>query len=153
MWTEGMNAWWITTSLLGRMPTVQHGKHLPQKVQTVTLQVLYYNFWLCIGKVCSFFTPTRKRGWRASLAQKAPHQLPSLYQPSQTATHIRTKTLPHTEMENLTLYVILAAVFFCWNEWSRHRKFLWLQWTFCSSGEGCTFTFYLSSLAKDIKWV
>lgn len=44
-------------------------------------------------------------------------------------------------MENLTLYVILAAVF-RWNEWSRHRKFHFrLQWTFCGSGKRCTFTF------------
>ena len=38
-----------------------------------------------------------------------PRQLPNFHQPNQTATHIRTKTLPHTEMENLTIYVILAA--------------------------------------------
>lgn len=73
---------------------MQHGKFLPHFLFThiITLQALHYDPpTYCIGKICSSFTPAKKKKKCGedgeSLAQRAPNQLPSLHQPNQTATH------------------------------------------------------------------
>lgn len=86
-----------------------HGKYAncaacaKKKVHTVTLLVLHHNFQLCIGNVCFFFTPPRKQGEEPRVCPRK-HRTSCPHSASQTKQpHTYAQTLPHTEMENLTL--------------------------------------------------